>query len=124
MSAPKIISTSYLRFHRGFQSNERFGRGRIELAFSVASQRSAALLRLRELHELRGLAVNFASLAVDDVQARAVMAHAGANLPGDQRILIGDVVADQQNASARCKHLPSWPVSLAYFGPSAAARPA
>ena len=42
--------------------------------------------------------MNFAFDAVDDVEARLVMAHAGANLPGDQRILLRDVVADQQNS--------------------------
>ena len=85
-------------FQRSFQLNERFGGWRIELAFFVSEPaQRGAFSAFRELHDLGRFAVNFAFLAVDDVQAGAVMPHAGANLPGDQRILIGDVVADQQN---------------------------
>ncbi len=47
-----------------------------------------------------GLAVNLAGQGIDGVELQAVMAHAGANLPGDQRILLRHVVRDDENGGS------------------------
>ncbi len=88
----------FFGFERGFQLHERFGGGRVECAFAMREPaHCSALAALGGFHQMRGLAMDLAFDAVDDVEARLVMAHAGANLPGDQRILLRDVVADQQD---------------------------
>ena len=113
-------------FERGFQLHQRFGGGRDRTVPSLcASQRTAARSPpFAVFTSVLGLAMDFASTAIDHVERASVMAHAGANLPGDQRILLRHVVADQQNCAARCKRRPWWPGQSVAFGPRAAARPA
>ena len=61
---------------------------RIRHARRPASECAFASAPSGNLHGTSGLAMNFARAAVDHIELGVVMAHGGANLPGDQRILV------------------------------------
>ena len=52
----------------------------------------------RRLHGLLRLALELYRSFVDDEKALLVLANSGANLPSDQRILLGGIVANQQHS--------------------------
>ena len=84
---------------------------------SVASQRTAWRSAPFGVSATVGsFAVDFAWPAVDHVELRALMPNAGANLPGDERILLRHVVADEQRGIRRCRHRPSSRANLRRAG--------
>ena len=115
----------FFGFERGLQLQQRFRGRRVECAFAMGKPADcSALATLGGFDPMRGLAMDIAFDAVDDVEASLVMAHAGANLPGDQRILLRDIVSDQQDGGRGVDICTLWRERFWRLGPRAAARPA
>src|SRR6185312_2007401 len=90
------------RFQRSLQLNERFRCVRIKLPlFSGKPANSVAFSTFGYFDTDSGFAMNLARLATNDVELLIVMPHTGANLPGDERILVCYVIADEQHGVCR-----------------------
>jgi hypothetical protein len=86
----------------------------------VASQRTERRVPVRrDFGDDLGLAMILLSRPLINVEARGVMANAGANLPGHQRILLGDVVADEENGLRAYTTSAIVASEFFAFGPSA-----
>src|SRR5262249_33086734 len=87
-----------LRFEGSFERGKLSGYVACQLSFAGGQPMNGrGFLAIADVHKLRGFALELDVLRIDKEEFRIEVADAGTNLPGDQRVLLRGIVANDEN---------------------------